>query len=99
MKGNKKNIENYKPISLIKILAKIILSVIKNTIVGCWNVQQPTEQEDFKRSYSTIDHTHIVKQLIKKCNMYRKNLTLVFVDYSKAFDSLNQNFILDGLSK
>lgn len=35
-----------------------------------------------------MDHIHVVKQIIQKCNEYGNPYYLAFVDYSKAFDSL-----------
>ena len=49
---------------------------------------QPREQAGFRASYSTIDHLHAVNQLQEKANEYDIPLWFAFVDYKKAFDSI-----------
>lgn len=53
--------------------------------------QQPIEQADFRTGFSTTDHMHVIKQLIEKFQEYSKALYTAFVDYSKAFDSLEHD--------
>ncbi|GBP97894.1 hypothetical protein EVAR_63915_1 [Eumeta japonica] len=55
--------------------------------------QQPVEQAGFKRSFSTRDHIHTVKQILEKYNEYNKNVYMVFIDYIKAFDSLSHSYV------
>ena len=50
---------------------------------------QPREQAGFKSGYSTTDHTHAVNQLKEKYREYNNiPLCIAFVDYEKAFDSV-----------
>ena len=60
---------------------------------------QPIEQAGFHSGYSTIDHIHTVNQLKEKCAEYQKPLCLAFVDYEKAFDSVESKAILTSLEK
>ncbi|GBP80410.1 Retrovirus-related Pol polyprotein from type-2 retrotransposable element R2DM; Endonuclease [Eumeta japonica] len=59
--------------------------------------QQPVEQAGFRRSFSTIDHIHTVKQILEKYNEYNKKVYIAFIDYAKAFDSLNHSYIWNTL--
>ncbi len=52
------------------------------------------QQTGFIKYYSTINHLHTINQLIKKSYEYQQELHLAFIDYTKAFDSLNHNFML-----
>ncbi|CAG4991855.1 unnamed protein product [Parnassius apollo] len=87
-KGDKHEIGNYRPISLMsniyKIFAKIILKRIERTL----DEQQPIEQARFRKDYSVIDHIHVVREVIEKYNEYQLTYYIAFIDYSKAFDSL-----------
>ena len=49
---------------------------------------QPREQACFWSGYSTIDHIQAVSQLQEKANEYKIPICFTFVDYEKAFDSI-----------
>ncbi|GBP20272.1 Retrovirus-related Pol polyprotein from type-2 retrotransposable element R2DM; Endonuclease [Eumeta japonica] len=59
--------------------------------------QQPVEQAGFRRSFSTIDRIHTVKEILEKYNEYNKKVYIAFIDYAKAFDSLNHSYIWNTL--
>lgn len=96
-KGDKNNINNYRPISLMsniyKIFAKVILSRISNIL----DENQPREQAGFRSGYSTLDHIHVIKQLFEKGKEHNLNFYCSFVDYSKAFDTIEHEKIWNAL--
>lgn len=96
-KGDKSNIENYRPISLLSNLYKIFAKVILNRISLVLDENQPREQAGFRSNFSTVDHIHVVKQLLEKCKEYNKSYYISFVDYNKAFDSLKHKAIWETL--
>ncbi|CAH0717940.1 unnamed protein product, partial [Brenthis ino] len=96
-KGDKHEIGNYRPISLMsniyKIFAKIILKRIERTL----DEHQPIEQAGFRKDYSVTDHVHVVRQVIEKYSEYQLTYYISFIDYSKAFDSLLHKNIWEAL--
>ncbi|GBO99285.1 LINE-1 reverse transcriptase homolog [Eumeta japonica] len=74
-KGDKHEIGNYCPISLMSNIYKVFAKIM--TI----------EQAGFPKNYS-VDHIHTVCQIIVKYNEYQLTYYIAFTDYSKAFDSL-----------
>ena len=59
---------------------------------------QPREQAGFRAGYSTIDHLQVVNQLLReKLNEYNMPLCFAFVDYEKAFDSIEFEPLFEGL--
>ena len=88
------NIGNYRPISLISHISKLFTKVIKNRIEKQLDANQST---GFRQGYSTSDHLQVITQLVEKCNEYTLPLCLVFVDYEKAFDSVEHNGIVDAM--
>ena len=57
---------------------------------------QPREEVEFRAGYSTIDHLQVVNQLRKKANEHIP-LCFAFVDYEKAFDSIEFEPLFEGL--
>lgn len=52
----------------------------------------------FRTGYGTNDHPLVLKNLIEKSMEYNKCQVLNFVDYEKAFDSVDQHTMLKALS-
>ena len=92
-KGDKMEIGNYRPISLISHISKLFTKVIKNRIESQLDSNQSREQAGFRRGYSTSDHLQVVTQIIEKCNEYQLPLCLVFVDCEKVFDLVEHHEI------
>jgi endonuclease/exonuclease/phosphatase family metal-dependent hydrolase len=98
-KGDKSEINNYRPISLTSHMCKLFTRVIKNRIEKQLDEHQPREQAGFRSGYSTTDHLQVLNQVIEKSNEYKEPLYIAFVDYEKAFDSVEHEDILNALEK
>ncbi|KAG6459211.1 hypothetical protein O3G_MSEX011269 [Manduca sexta] len=68
-KGEKSNINNYRPISLVAHLYKAFVKIIHNRIEEQLDLEQPPEQAGFRKGLSTTDHLHTINQLIEKNTM------------------------------
>lgn len=98
-KGDKYDIANYRPISLMSNLYKIFSKIILKRIEGTLEEHQPIEQTGFRKGYSVIDHIHVARQIIEKYNEYNLTYYIAFIDYSKAFDSLIHGKIWKALKE
>ncbi|KAK6762741.1 hypothetical protein RB195_023448 [Necator americanus] len=58
---------------------------------------QPQEQAGFRQGFSCLDHIQTVSRVIDFCLEYHLPLVLTFIDYEKAFDSVETNAILSAL--
>ena len=58
---------------------------------------QPREQAGFRSGFSTIDHIQVISQLQEKADEYKIPLCFAFVDYEKAFDSIEFNPLFESL--
>ena len=96
-KGDKDNIENYRPICLMSQMTKLFSRVILNRISSKLNEGSRSEQAGFKKGFSTIDNIHAVTQLIERANEYQIPLNILFVDFRKAFDSVEITAVLNAL--
>lgn len=98
-KGNADDINNYRPISILSTIYKVFSKIILIRITQCLDEQQPPEQAGFRRGYSTTDHLHTMQQLIEKTNEYKLPLFIAFIDFQKAFDSINHQYVWQALLK
>ena len=96
-KGDIKDINNYRPISLLshtgKLFSKIFLSRMEATL----DYNQAREQAGFRKGYSTTDHLQVLIQIIEITNEYEIPMCLGFVDYEKAFDSVEHLRIISAI--
>lgn len=98
-KGDRKDINNYRPISLISNIYTIFIKIILTRITQELDSHQPPEQAGFRTKFSTTDHMQAVNQIIQKVSEFNKELYIAFVDYTKAFDNLTHNSIFSALSQ
>ena len=93
--GDTEDLGNYRPITLLSQIYKLFTRILLQRIFG--NVEFSREQAGFRSGYSTLDHIHAVRQLLEKSKEYRVPVCLAFVDYKKAFDSVETNAYLNAL--
>ena len=98
-KGDKHKIINYRPISLGATIAKIFSKALEKRLRGILNEQQPREQAGFRKNFSTTDHLHTMNILIEKCEKYQIGVYCLLIDYTKAFDSVKQSYLINALGK
>lgn len=92
-KGDKTDIQNYRPISLTSTVYKTFSKCLSTRLKPILEFNQPPEQAAFRKGYSTVDHLHTINQVIEKSCEYGITLYLAFIDYTKAFDTIEHNSI------
>jgi hypothetical protein len=98
-KGDRESIGNYRPISLNAGLYKMFSKIIKNRCYQQLDQNQGREQAGFRKGYSTTDHLFVINQLIEKCNEYNIEINLLLVDFYKAFDSVDLQYLWSALKR
>lgn len=96
-KGDISKLDNYRPISLLSQMYKLFSRIITNRITKKIDFHQPYEQAGFRPGFNTYDHIHVIKHIIEKANEYNIRLFMTFVDFEKAFDSVELWAILNSL--
>ena len=91
-KGDRKECGNYRGISLLSIVGKILSRVLLNRINEHISPNiLPESQCGFRSGRSTMDMIFCLRQVQEKCIEQNMPLYVVFVDFSKAFDTVSRN--------
>ena len=96
-KGPKDDLNNYRPISLMSNLYKLFSQIITKRLTKILDENQPPEQAGFRSGYSTTDHIQTVNQIFEKMEEYNHEIHIAFIDYTKAFDSVEHECVLQAL--
>ena len=97
--GSKLLLANYRPISLLPFLSKVLEKLIHSRMSAFlikYNVLY-SDQYGFRRGKSTTDAIFNFTDMCYKCFNDEKFLLSVFLDFSKAFDTIDQNILIAKL--
>ena len=98
-KGDLLNCTNYRPISLLSHVYKLLMQIIYNRIkVPLTDVLQ-TNQAAYQHGRGTVEQIQILQQITEKCNEFQRECVICFVDFTKAFDSVNQQKLWNALKE
>ena len=98
-KGERDNLKNYRPISLSNVDYKILAFVMSNRIHTFFHKIISPEQTAYVKKRFIGENIRLLEDIIEYTS--RKNIPglLLFLDFEKAFDSLEWNFIQNTLKK
>lgn len=94
-KGSPQDANNYRGVTLLSCLGKLFTVCINvrltkfadsKSIIG-------EEQAGFREGYSTQDHIFVFNELIQIYLNQNKRLYCCFIDYKKAFDTINRSLL------
>ena len=97
-KGSVNDPDNYRRITLLSCTGKLFTACLNkrisyyvdDTILG-------EEQAGFRKGYSTIDHIFVLHIIIQLYQSVNKRVYCAFIDYQKAFDSINRTLLWEKL--
>ena len=99
-KGQKTNVNNYRPISLLPVLSKILEKIVYNRL--CSFLLQSNFFYDlqfgFLKNHSTSHAAAVMVENITKSFKDKEYTLGVFLDLSKAFDTIDHSILLAKLN-
>ena len=92
-KGSRDDPNNYRGITILSCLGKLFTSVINSRLTSYLDATGllGEEQAGFRANYSTTDHIFSLNSIIDIYLKHKKKLFCAFVDYAKAFDTINRH--------
>ena len=91
-KGDKNNPNNSRGISIVSCFGKLFTSILNNRILA-WERDHnilTDVQFGFRSGLSTVDAIFVFQSIINRILCKNKRLYCCFVDYQKAFDSVDR---------
>ncbi|CAM4973194.1 unnamed protein product [Rotaria socialis] len=92
-KGDISECSNYRTISLIKHMSKILLAILLNRIKHHLDPYLADEQAGFRKDRSTVQQILTLRLLAEKTKRQGKKLYNCFIDFQKAFDTIKHKII------
>ena len=86
---------SYRGITLSPVTYKVYCTILNERLVS-WNEQQNIivdEQNGFRKKRSTLDHLTTLTSIIETRKKARKSTYCAFIDFKKAFDTVNRDIL------
>ena len=90
-KGNAKECSNNCTIVLISHASKVICKILQARLQQYMNQELPDIQAGFRKGIGTTEQITNIHWIIEKAREFQKNIYFYFIDYAKAFDSMDHN--------
>ncbi|GJZ86136.1 RNA-directed DNA polymerase, eukaryota, reverse transcriptase zinc-binding domain protein [Tanacetum coccineum] len=92
-------VKDFRPISLIGSMYKIIAKILANRLVGVLGDIVNEVQSAFIAERQILDGPFILNEVLQWCKLKKKQSLIFKVDFEKAFDSIRWDFLDDILKK
>ena len=77
--------------ALISHASKVMLKILQAKLQQYLNCELPDVQAGFRKGRGTRDQIANIRWIMEKAREFQKNIYFCFIDYAKAFDSVDYN--------
>ena len=81
----------HRTITLISHTSKVMLKILQAKLQQYMNHEIPDVQAGFRKGRGTRDQIANIPWIMEKAREFQKNIYSCFIDYAKAFDSVDHN--------
>ncbi|KAF5807675.1 putative RNA-directed DNA polymerase [Helianthus annuus] len=92
-------LNNYRPISLIGVISKLVSKVLANRLKRVIGSVVSESQSAFLKGNFILDGPLLVNELYNCCKKRKKKVFFLKIDFEKAYDNVNWNFLVSILGK
>ena len=99
-KKETKDPSNYRPITCLPIMYKILSSIITSRMthhIDANNIIPAEQKGNASNTFGTIDQLIVNKMVMETVKSKHQNLSTAWIDYKKAFDSVPHDWIVETL--
>ena len=89
-KGDLTNCNNWTGITLLSILSKIFSKIIIARIKTSVDNKLRSEQTGFRKRKGCCDQVFVLRNIIKQCTEWQRQLIINLIDFEKVFDSIHR---------
>ena len=98
-KGDRSECGNYRGISLLSTIGKVIADIVLQRIQTLLPNVYPESQYGYRSGRGTVDGIFTLRQLMEKTREQQCHLYIGFIDFTKAFDTVDRPLLLAILEK
>jgi len=89
-KGDLSQCRNWRGVTLLAEISKIFKKIILERVKNSMEMGLRKEQTGFRHNRSCINQINTLRVIIEQSVEFQSPLYMLFVDYQRAFDSLNR---------
>ena len=76
---------------------KLLTQLLQKRLEKFLDETNQKEQASFRKGYLTVDYLQAINQLIENCYEFSRPLCIKYIDYEKAFDSIEHEAVFKAL--
>ena len=96
-KGEREDIRNWRPISLLNVDYKIITKILAERLKKVLPYIIHTDQKGFVQGRNIQEANRLLQDIISYTDQYQMNSAIIFLDYENAFDRVEWSWTLNCL--
>ena len=86
-----KNVQTAAQLHLLHLLTKVMLKILQASLQQYVYWERPGVQVGFRKGIGTREWIANIHWMIEKAREFQKNMYFCFIDYTKAFDRVDDN--------